>query len=147
MTSIPALAARGLRPVQQLAASRPCGDRLRYLAGCRCVDCRRANSAYECERAKARRNGDWNGIVPAHRARKHLMELSRLGVGRNTVSAMTDIARSILSEVRAGRKKHIRARTERKILLVTTSQAADKSFVPAVSTWKLITKLLDEGYS
>lgn len=61
------LAARGLKPIAQLAANRDHGDRVRYLAGCRCTDCRRANSAYESARQKARAAGDWNGFVLATR--------------------------------------------------------------------------------
>ena len=49
-----ALEARGMKPVTELARQRPHGDRLRYMAGCRCPACRGANSAYERLRARAR---------------------------------------------------------------------------------------------
>src|SRR5687768_5744519 len=140
------LASRGLKPVTVLAAARPHGDRLRYMAGCKCQDCRRANSRYESERQRARKNGDWNGIVSAARARRHIMKLSRLGVGRNAVSIGSDVCRTTIMEIRAGKKKRIRARTERKILAVTTKMASDHSFVPAGRTWKLIRMLKTEGY-
>ena len=65
------LAQRGLKPASELAAKRPHGDRLRYVAGCRCDLCRKANSTYERERQKARAAGDWNGIVDAAKARQH----------------------------------------------------------------------------
>lgn len=64
-----ALTERGLRPIEELAADKPHGTRLRYIAGCKCTPCRRANSDYERQRRAARAAGDWNGLVPADRAR------------------------------------------------------------------------------
>jgi len=43
----------------------------------------RANSRYETERAVARKNGDWNGIVDARAARRHISKLSKAGIGYN----------------------------------------------------------------
>jgi hypothetical protein len=104
------LAARGLKPIAQLAANRDHGNRVRYLAGCRCTDCRRANSAYESARQKARAAGDWNGFVLATR-RAHLKDLSSKNVGRRAVSAASDVAESIVFAIASGTKTHIRART------------------------------------
>ncbi len=140
------LAKRGLRPVAELAANKPHGDRLRYLAGCRCADCRRANTSYENARAKARKNGEWNGIVSATKARRHLRQLSKKGVGRRAVQAASDVADTILNEINTGRKKNIRASTERKILAVTTAAAGDRALIPAGPTWTLINELLADGY-
>lgn len=136
-----------LRSATELATDKPHGVRLRYMAGCRCDACRKANSAYENERQKARRRGDWNGIVPADRARAHLQALSRQGVGRRAVQACTDIADTVLSEIRTGRKAHIRARTERLILGVTKAQAADHALISGRKSARLIALLLEEGYT
>lgn len=59
-----------------LAKDKPHGTRLRYMAGCKCMLCRAANSRYETERAAARKNGDWNGLVSAIHARRHILKLS-----------------------------------------------------------------------
>ena len=147
MIAATSLSARGLKPIAQLAANREHGDRLRYMAGCRCDDCRRANTSYEKSRAAARKAGDWNGIVPAAKARTHLLSLSKQGVGRRSVGAVTDIGDSILFAIRSGTKKRIRARTERLILAVTIAQASDNALTSAVGTWKLIDKLLAKGYT
>lgn len=144
MTGLPH---RGLRPASDLAADRPHGDRLRYVGGCRCDDCRAANARYERERIAARRAGDWNGIVPADRARAHLMKLSKAGVGRRAVAAASDVADTVLQDIRTGRKKRIRARTERLILAVGKAQASDHSLTSARRTHKLIAELLEEGYT
>lgn len=141
------LAARGLKPVGELASSRQHGDRLQYMAGCRCPECRRANSTYENARQKARRNGDWNGVVPAAKARTHILKLSRLGVGRNAVAAASDVSRTAIVEIRAGKKQNIRARTERKILAVTKAMASDKALISAKEAWRLIDELLAAGFT
>ena len=140
-------AERGLRPVAELAADRPHGTRLRYLAGCKCFKCRRANSDYERERQAARAAGDWNGIVDADRARRHILALGRQGVGRRMVAAASDVAESVIADVRAGRKLKIRARTERRILEVTPACRGDATLVPAKQTWERIEWLLDEGFT
>ena len=142
-----ALQARGLRPIAELGGSRPHGTRLRYLAGCKCFHCRRANSDYERERQKAREAGDWNGLVDAAAARAHLRKLARRGVGKRIVHAVSDVALSVIDAVRAGRKTRIRARTERKILAVTTAARGDKALVPAGPTWERIEWLLAEGFT
>jgi hypothetical protein len=140
------LRARGLKPIKVLAANRPHGDRLRYQAGCKCRECRRANSRYESERQKARRNGDWNGIVGATLARRHILKLSRRGIGRRAVSIAADVSENMIGAIKSKRKKQIRARSERRILAVTQADARDHSLVPAGRTWKLLRMLKTEGY-
>lgn len=137
----------GLRSAAELAAGRGHGDRLKYVAGCRCTECRAANSRYERERQRARKAGDWNGIVDAATARDHLLALKRAGVGRQAVADATDVAKSIIHEIRQGRITRIRARTERKILAVTTACRADHALVSARHTWGLVDQLLEEGYT
>jgi hypothetical protein len=139
--------ARGLRPIGELAAKRPHGNRLRYMAGCKCFKCRRSNSDYERQRQAARIAGDWNGIVRADAARAHLIKLARAGVGRRAVGDVTDISNSILHEIRHGRRLRIRARTERKILALTPAIRADGSTVSASRAWRLIGNLLEEGFT
>lgn len=147
MTIPQGIPARGLKPATELARDRPCGIRLKYVAGCRCAACRRANTDYETARAKARKAGDWNGVVDAARARDHLRALRRRGIGRNAVATAADVARSIVQAVRAGTKKRLRARTERKLLAVGVAQRMDGALVPAARTHKLIADLLVEGYT
>ena len=106
-----ALAQRGLR-TDTLAH----GRRARYVAGCRCDLCRAANRNYARKRLHAQKDGDWNGLVDAAEARAHLRRLSRLGVGRRAVHAASDVALTVIQDVRDGTKTQIRARTARKRL-------------------------------
>lgn len=141
------LALRGLKPVSVLGAARPHGDRLRYQAGCRCDECRAANAAYERERIAERKAGRANHIVPADRARNWLKHLSAQGVGKNSVADVSGVARVLLQEILAGRREHIRASTERKILAVTPDMAADRALIDATETWRLINELLECGWT
>lgn len=137
----------GLRSVTELGAAKPCGTRLKYLAGCKCLHCRMANSNYETSRARARAGGDWNGIVDATPARQHLAKLARAGVGLRSVEAVTDISRTILLGIKKGARPRARARTVKKILAVTSAQRGDASLVTAAHTWGRINALLEEGYT
>lgn len=143
----PVMAARGLRPAAELAASKPCGTRLRYYAGCRCDACRAANTAYEHQRAAARARGEGNHIVSAEAARAHLAWLSRRGIGRKTAADAAKVAASVVSKIVDGERTKIRAQTERRILAVTEAAAADRAHIDARATWKLIDELLACGYS
>lgn len=142
-----ALSARGLKPVAELASNRNHGDRLRYMAGCHCFDCRRANSAYEAARKVARAAGEGNGIVPANKARAHLRALSAQGVGRRSVRAASDVANTVLCGIISGRKVNIRAATERAILAVTKDAVGDHALIPGKATWKMLDELRNEGYT
>ena len=136
-----------LASVEKLAARRPHGDRVKYMAGCRCLPCRAANSRYETKRAALRRAGLANGLVNARRARKHLLKLSCNGVGRRTVGTITGISDSVLFKIRSGQRKQIRALTEKAILEVDTSRRRGSTLVPATETWKRIDRLLSEGFT
>ncbi|NOT95443.1 MAG: hypothetical protein HOP00_03935 [Nitrospira sp.] len=138
---------RGLRPVNELAADRPHGDRLRYLAGCKCVDCRQANNVYECHRRKARKNGDWNGFVSAGRARAHIQKLAKLYLGHKAISAVTDIPETTIRNIRLGRQVHLRAKSERRILDVTPDMRSDGALVSAKPIWRCVSRLVSAGYT
>lgn len=138
---------QSLRPLSELASGREHGDRLRYMAGCRCSECRRANSRYENARAAARRAGDWNGIVPAKMAREHIARLSVAGIGRRQVADASGVAKSIVSGIARGDRPNLRASTERAILAVTKEAAADHALTDAGPTWKLLDDLIATGYT
>lgn len=89
----------------------------------------------------------WDGLVPAARARQHLQKLSRAGVGRRAVAAASDVSSNILSAIRSGSRRQIRASTEKRILAVDGRARADRSIVPASGAWRRIRQLQDEGFS
>jgi len=75
-----------------------------------------------------------------------MIALSRKGVGRRAVGAASDVADTTLSEIRSGRKAHIRANTERRILAVDVSCLSDRALVPATRAQRLLEKLKAEGW-
>jgi len=134
-----------MRSVVELASRRPHGDRLRYMAGCRCDACRAANAAYERMRIAERRAGNGNPLVPADKAQAHLLALSAAGVGRASVHEATDISLSILQMIRRGSRTQIRRSTERKILAVPFDYLADGALVDARPIWHLIRQTMRDG--
>lgn len=143
----PALLARGLKPYPELARNKPCGTRTRYIAGCRCEACRRANTLHARERAAARARGETNGLVSSERVRAHLQLLSSRGVGYKTVADSALVATSVVARIAQGQALHVREQTARRILAVTEAAAADKAVIPGAPTWKLLDELLACGYT
>lgn len=128
------------------ADSYPHGIRARYTSGCRCQPCRAANAAYQRKRAVAKVWHGPNGLVSVEAVRRHLLTLSRKGVGRRTVALVARVPQSMLSKIVRGDRHLIRVYTERRILAVNeSSRRAGR--VDAKRTWRLIHELLEEGFT
>jgi len=123
------------------------GSRARYVSGCHCAQCREANRLYYYVRIKAKIFGRWDGIVPAGRARRHILKLSRRGIGRRAVAAVSGVSETILFRIRSGLRRQIRASTERRILAVTFDAYSDAALVSNARTWQRIGVLLSEGFT
>lgn len=128
------------------ADSYPHGIRARYTSGCRCDECRAANAAYQRKRALAKVWHGPNGLVPVEAVRRHLLKLSRKGVGRRTVALVARVPQSMLSGILRGDRRLIRVYTERRILAVDES-VRRAGRVDAKRTWRLIGELLEEGFT
>lgn len=125
----------------------PHSTRARYMAGCRCSKCRDANSLYQRQRQKAKKEGDERGLVPVTEAVRHINDLSRKGIGYKVVADAAGVALTIVSQMLWGGKKTIRKDTQAKILSVDEQAAADHSRIPAAPTWKILEDLFEEGYT
>lgn len=98
--------------------------------------------------AKCRLKLDWNGLVPANDARRHMRLMSKHGIGRRAFQWATDVADSVLHEIKVGRRKQIRASTEKLILAVDYTAAADGAYVDAAPTWERVARLVKfHGYT
>jgi len=138
----------GLRPVEVLGTNKPHGNRLKYMAGCRCLPCKAANSRYETERAAARRRGEWNGLIDAGPVRKHLTDLSQRGIGRDTIADLTGLAVTTIDLLRTGKRQQIRAMNAKRILAIDPrSVVTDAQLISAEPTWKIIHWMLNEGFT
>ena len=71
------------------------------------------------ERPFRRRTSEWNGVVPAEKARSHLRSLRKVGVSLDLISKASKISLESITEVKNGDRKTIRAATERAILSVS----------------------------
>ncbi len=138
-----------LRPGRPKDLPKHCdhGTRSRYVNGCRCDKCTESNRLYSRRREKAKREGDWNGLVSAEPAREHILRLSKFGVGYKSVASASGVAKSVMADVRSGKKKRIWQRTLTKILKVDSTAMAGAGCVPAGNTWELINELLNSGYT
>jgi hypothetical protein len=88
----------------------------------------------------------WDGLVSPERARAHLMQLRRAGVGYKAVAAACDVSASTLTEI-LDRVGPIRASTERRILAVDTGARADGARIDAKKTNRLIAEILAKGFT
>lgn len=98
-----------------------------------------------CGRCRMKLN--WNGLVSADRARAHIHALSKQGVGYKSVAESACVSISVMSKIRSGQKKQIRAQTEKRILEVDVTAKADSAYVSAAATHQIIRKLLKKGYT
>jgi hypothetical protein len=85
--------------------------------------------------------------VRARRAREHLLELSRKGVGRRAVSAASGVTESTLGAIRQRRLRWIKPATQARILGVTSRTREAGTYVRAGHTWRLLELLLAHGYT
>jgi hypothetical protein len=133
--------------MREACAIKPHGTRARYVSGCKCPQCRAANSRYSCEAQRRHDAGETGTIVPADAAREHIQKLAKAGVGRRAIAAASDVGATIIHEIKLGRGLRIRASTERKILSVTADARSAAALVSAASAWRRVNELLQRGYT
>jgi hypothetical protein len=76
-----------------------------------------------------------------------MRKLQRQGVGYRAIAAASDVARTVVMEIRSGKKRRCRAGTVRAILAVGLEQASDGALVDAGPTRRRIMELLREGFT
>jgi hypothetical protein len=123
------------------------GTRARYVTGCRCEPCSEANRSYARMRQKYNRGGDWNGLVPADKARAHMLKLSKKGIGRRTVQDISGVGDTTLQRIRNGTKKQIRKKTEEAILAVTADVPNEVTIMDSTGALRKLELLKNEGYT
>jgi hypothetical protein len=136
-----------IRDLKASALLKECGTRAKYSAGCRCSDCRRANTEYENERARARKSGGWNGLVDADPVRLHLIALSRKGIGSKTVHEYSDVARSVIVDIINGKKSRVRKSTADRLLAVDKDCYKAGTLIGKAEFSGQMRYLLNEGFT
>lgn len=136
--------------IEEVAAERfEHGTRSRYVKGCRCEACRAANTAYAVARYRELKLGraPRGDLVDAAPARRHLLKLSREGVGRRAAANAAGLAISVVFEVRSGGKQKIRRGTAEKILAVTGAAKLGAALVDGKATMRRLEQLQKMGLS
>jgi hypothetical protein len=108
---------------------------------------RKDSSGEVCGRCRPRLAAVWNGIVPAEAVRAHLKTLSRQGIGYKSVAAAADVSRTSLAKILCGTRQQLRAQAARRILAIDRDAVADHAIVTAAPTWRLVRRLLAEGFT
>ena len=140
-----------LPPAEKLAANKPHGHKIRYMAGCRCWRCRKGSAAYERQLEENRKQFGPNHLVPVDRARTFLREMQQLGIGYMTIAKHIHAAKTCMGEIlwpgKSGRR-HIRRRTEAKILSYrpTLDTMPLGLEVPSGETFGRVRQLIAWGY-
>ena len=123
------------------------GQRARYVRGCRCDLCTRANTLYARSRYRAVCRGDSDPLISSARARRYLKRLRRAGVGLRVVADLAQIPRSTLQKIRSGSRRHCRQSSSERICSVTIEPWADGHYVDARPSWRQLDRLLSDGWT
>lgn len=111
------------------------GTRTKYVHdSCRCDRCTEANTVYAREAYRARRPA----TVPAVRTRRHLIDLSKSGVGRRTIAETLGMSPTTIQEIRSSGTRRVTRATETKILSIEVGYVAGGVCVPAGDTRRRI---------
>lgn len=136
-----------IRTLAESAAAKKHGTRSRYASGCRCDECRAANTLYVRKRKRRVIRGDVNPLVEAAPVKEHLESLRKAGIGSRTVAEYSKIARTAIREILSGEKTTVRKKTADALLAVDKGCIQDGTLVRSVPTRKRIAWLLSEGFT
>lgn len=125
----------------------PHGRRARYMAGCRCLLCRAANSQYQVEIDCRLAVGDVNPLVPAEPARVLLLALRKSNVGYKAAADAAGVSRGIVLGIANGKRRNCRLSTLKALLGVDAGARSGGALVSAAPTWRLLNELIERGYT
>lgn len=98
------------------------GTRAAYSAGCRCDECRAANSTYERARKNPPAGQLATDLVDAGRARKHVLGLIERGLLQGEIARAAGVSGAAISKLATGRVTRIRMSAEDALLAVRDPQ-------------------------
>lgn len=119
----------------------PHGTRSAYLAGCRCLQCRRANAL----RRRRCYHQAKQPPVDLGTLQEHLTALEGLGISAYRIEQLSGVTKATLRRIRAGRGT-VRFTTARRLLRVLPFPAAGRG-VEALPAWRVVRWLRSEGFS
>lgn len=131
------------------------GLRATYVRGCRCEQCRKANSDYARMRdrraAYAKHNPDLAPLIDSTPVREHLRELRKAGMGRRTIAARAGVSQTVVARLlevdRSRPAARIRRETATKLLGVQPDRLAPSALVDGIGTQRRLQALVAIGYT
>lgn len=94
---------------------------MRYMAGCRCDACRKANAEYERKMKLDREKYGPNDLVSTEGVKRHLHWLAEQGIGHKTVGKVTGVGKTSLADILWYGKQLMRRRNANRILALRPS--------------------------
>lgn len=87
----------------------------------------------------------WNGLISAARAKRHILKLSRAGIGYKSINEASGVARQTIWGITKGLITQIRRESETRILAVTKEAYAGGHVIDATEGNKIIAKMRARG--
>lgn len=126
------------------------GQRSTYVKGCRCADCRAANSRY-AKLAKYRQDTGRTVMVDAEPIKQHLHKLRAAGVGKRTIASQAGVSQTVVDRLLGLNSdrpaERIRPETASRLLGVSTTQLANGAYIDAIGTTRRLQALVAIGHS
>lgn len=126
------------------------GTRSSYVRGCKCADCRAANTRY-AKLAKYRSDRGISTLVDAAPVRAHLELLRANGVGKRTIAQRAGVAQTVVNRLigidHSRPAQRVHPNTARKLLAVTLDDLADGQTVPGIGTQRRLQALVAIGWT
>lgn len=126
------------------------GVRSTYVKGCRCDECRAANTRY-AKISQHRRNTNRVEMVDAAIVKRHILKLRAAGVGKRTIAKQAGVSQTVvdrmlgISKERPARK--VRPETARRLLSVKATDLADGAFIDSTGTTRRLQALVAMGWT
>lgn len=131
------------------------GKRATYVKGCRCDECRQANTAYQSKLAKRQAHLKFNPeaayLIDSKPVRDHIAMLRLSGMGRRQIAKLSGCSETVIMRLIGLNKdrpsNRIRPATAQKILAVQPGNLAPAGMTSSLGTRRRLQALIAIGYS
>ena len=132
------------------------GTRAAYVRdGCRCAQCRAANTAASNARHRERTFGRWHPLIDATAAREHIQALRAAGIGLDQIAKLAGVSASHVRRLLYHRRddqqpiQRVRPETAERLLRVDVSAAnrAPRNRIDATGTRRRLQALVAIGWT
>lgn len=86
-------------------------------------------------------------FVSALRTRRHILQLSKAGVGHRTLAELSEVDDRTISKIKKGNQRRISREHERAVLAVRAGGVCDRAYIPAAETHQRLAELDALGFT